>query len=55
MLVELAVVDKRTKAVYEVLVGPSVTDVAERYGVTRGTVHAGLRRYVPSRAGRCSG
>ena len=46
MLVELGVVEQRTKAVYEVLDGASVTDVARRYGVSRQTVHNWLRRYA---------
>ncbi len=46
MLVELGVVEQRTKAVYEVLDGSDVTDVAERYGVCRQTVHKWLRRYA---------
>ena len=46
MLVELGVVEQRSKAVYEVLDGASVTDVARRYGVTRQSVHAWLRRYA---------
>jgi transposase InsO family protein len=46
MLVELSVVEQRYHAVMEV-VGSlvSVTEVAERYGVSRKTVHAWLRRY----------
>ena len=36
MLVELAVVEQRTKAIYEVLDGASVTEVASRYGVKPG-------------------
>lgn len=46
MLVELRVVEQRSKAVYEVLDGASVTDVARRYGVARQTVHDWLRRYA---------
>ena len=46
MLVEFGVVEQRSKAVYEVLDGASVTDVARRYGVTRQSVHAWLRRYA---------
>jgi len=45
VLVELGVVEQRTKAVYEVLDGATVTDVARRYGVTRQTVHNWLRRF----------
>lgn len=36
---------RRCKAVNEVLEGSSVTEVAARYGVTRETLHAWLRRY----------
>jgi transposase InsO family protein len=46
VLVELGVVEQRTKAVFEVLDGASVTDVARRYGVSRQSVHAWLRRYA---------
>lgn len=46
MLVELAVVEQRYRAVLEVLDGASVTDVAVRYGVVRQTVHEWLRRYA---------
>ena len=47
MLVELALVEQRYKAVLEVLNdGASVTDVARRYGVVRQTVHVWLRRYA---------
>jgi transposase-like protein len=46
VLVELGVVEQRTKAVYEVLDGASVTEVALRYGVCRRTVHAWLRKYA---------
>ena len=45
MLVELAVVEQRYRAVLEVLEGASVTEVARRFGVARQTVHAWLRRY----------
>jgi transposase InsO family protein len=45
VLVELGLVEQRFKAVNEVLDGSSVTEVAARYGVTRQTVHAWLRRY----------
>jgi transposase InsO family protein len=63
VLVELGLVEQRHKAVLEVLGGATVTDVALRYGVTRQTVHAWLRRYGrsglggladhSSRPGRC--
>jgi transposase InsO family protein len=46
VLVELAVVEQRYRAVLEVLEGASVTEVAQRFGVVRQTVHAWLRRYA---------
>ena len=46
MLVELAVAEQRLRAVVEVLDGASVTEVARRFGVSRQTVHAWLRRYA---------
>ncbi len=46
MLVELAVVEQRYRAVLEVLEGATVTEVARRFGVARQTVHAWLRRYA---------
>ena len=46
MLVELSVVEQRYHAVMEVLsAGAPVVEVAERYGVSRKTVHAWIRRY----------
>ena len=46
MLVELSVVEQRYHAVMEVMSGGvAVVEVAERYGVSRKTVHAWLRRY----------
>lgn len=46
MLVELGVVEQRYDAVKEVLEGRgTVTEVAERYGVTRQSLHNWLRRY----------
>jgi transposase-like protein len=46
VLVELGVAEQRYRAVLEVLdEGTSVTDVAQRYGVARQTVHEWLRRY----------
>jgi DNA-binding NarL/FixJ family response regulator len=46
MLVELSVVEQRYHAVMEVISGGiPVVEVAERYGVSRKTVHAWLRRY----------
>jgi transposase len=46
MLVELGLVEQRYKAVCEVLDGATVTDVAQRNGVSRQTVHTWLRRYA---------
>jgi len=46
MLVELAAVEQRYRAVLEVLEGAPVTEVARRFGVARQTVHAWLRRYA---------
>ena len=47
MLVDLGLVEQRYKAVLEVLEnGPSVTDVAQRYGVDRQGVHKWLRLYA---------
>ena len=40
-----SVVEQRYTAVQEVLGGMPVTAVAERYGVSRQSVHAWLRRY----------
>jgi len=48
VLVELGLVEQRHQAVLEVLEGVAVTEVALRYGVTRQTVHAWLRRYAVS-------
>jgi transposase-like protein len=46
MLVELSVVEQRYHAVMEVLsAGAPVVEVADRYGVSRKTVHAWVRRY----------
>jgi transposase len=45
MLRELNVVEQRYRAVLEVLSGIPVTEVAERYGVARQTVHRWLARY----------
>ncbi|GAA1872346.1 hypothetical protein GCM10009836_61570 [Pseudonocardia ailaonensis] len=46
MLVELSVVEQRYHAVMEVLsAGAPVVEVAARYGVSRKTVHAWVRRY----------
>jgi transposase InsO family protein len=45
MLRELSVVEQRYRAVLEIAAGVPVTEVAERYGVSRQSVHAWLRRY----------
>jgi transposase InsO family protein len=45
MLWELSVVEQRYRAVLEVAAGVPVTEVAGRYGVSRQSVHAWLRRY----------
>jgi transposase InsO family protein len=45
MLWELSVTEQRYRAVLEVRAGLPVTEVAERYGVSRQSVHAWLRRY----------
>jgi transposase InsO family protein len=45
MLWELSVTEQRYRAVLEVRAGVQVTEVAERYGVSRQSVHAWLRRY----------
>jgi transposase len=45
MLWELSVTEQRYRAVPEVRAGVPVTEVAERYGVSRQRVHAWLRRY----------
>jgi transposase InsO family protein len=44
-LVELSVVEQRYRAVLEVEAGCPVTEVAERYGVSRQSVHAWMGRY----------
>ena len=46
MLREWSVAEQRYRAVLEVLDGASVTEVARRFGVSRQTVHAWLRRYA---------
>lgn len=46
MPVELGLVKQRQEAVLEVLAGATISDVAMRNGVTRQTVHRGLRRYA---------
>ena len=45
MLWELSVTEQRYRAVLEVRAGVPVTEVAERYRVSRQSVHAWLRRY----------
>ena len=45
MLWELSVTGQRYRAVLEVLAGVPVTEVADRYGVSRQSVHGWLRRY----------
>jgi transposase InsO family protein len=45
MLVELSVVEQRYQAVLAVLDGASVSEVASRFEVHRGSVHRWLRRY----------
>jgi transposase InsO family protein len=45
MLRELKVVEQRYQAVLQVLDGVPVTEVAERFGVTRQTVHRWMARY----------
>jgi transposase len=44
MLWELSVTEQRYRAVLEVRAGVPVTEVAERYGVSRQSVHASRRR-----------
>ena len=46
MLRELRVSEMRYRAVLEVLDGAVISTVASRYGVSRQTVHAWLRRYA---------
>jgi transposase InsO family protein len=46
VLRESRVAEQRYRAVLEVLDGAMVTEVARRFGVTRQTVHAWLRRYA---------
>ena len=45
MLWELSVSEQRYRAVLEVMAGVPVTEVAERYGVSRQSVHTWLLRY----------
>jgi transposase-like protein len=51
MLRELRVSEMRYRAVLGVLDGAAITTVARRYGVSRQTMHAWLRRHA--REGRC--
>jgi transposase InsO family protein len=44
-LVELSVVEQRYRAVLDVAAGATVTEVADRFGVSRQSVHAWVRRY----------
>jgi transposase len=44
-LVELSVVEQRYRAVLDAAAGVPVTEVAERYGLSRQSVHAWIRRY----------
>ena len=46
MLVELKAVEQRYRAVIDVLDRMSVTEVAQRNGVSRQSVHTWLRRYA---------
>src|SRR3984957_539631 len=46
VLVELKAVEQRYRAVIDVLDGMSVTEVAQRNGVSRQSVHTWLRRYA---------
>ncbi len=46
MLQELRVAEQRYRAVWEVLEGASVTEVARRFGVSRQSVHSWLRRHA---------
>ena len=48
MLRELNVVEQRYQAVLEVLDGTPVTEVAQRFGVARQTVHRWVARYRES-------
>jgi transposase InsO family protein len=45
-LVELSVVEQRYRAVLEAAAGVPVTEVAARFGVSRQSVHAWIRRYA---------
>jgi transposase-like protein len=52
MLQELRVSEMRYRAVLEVLDGAVISSVARRYGVSRQSVHAWLRRYARDEAVR---
>jgi transposase len=59
MLQELSVTEQRYRAVLEVRAGVPVTEVAERYGVSRQSAHAWVHRYrdegpVPRQGSRSS-
>ncbi|WP_413785211.1 helix-turn-helix domain-containing protein [Micromonospora zamorensis] len=45
MLVEMSVMEQRYRAVQDVLAGSTITDVAERFGVSRQAVHRWLAWY----------
>jgi transposase len=49
MLQELRVAEQRLRAVWEVLDGASVSEVARRFKVLRQSVHTWLRRYAADR------
>jgi len=49
MLWELSVAEQRYRAVLEVGIGVPVTEVAERYGVSRQSVHTWLVHYPGGR------
>jgi transposase len=48
MLRELNVVEQRYQAILEVLDGTPVIEVAQRFGVSRQTVHRWVARYLES-------
>jgi hypothetical protein len=47
----LSVVEQRYRAVLDAVAGVPVTEVADRYGVSRQSVHAWIRRYEDSGLG----
>jgi transposase len=53
-LVELSVVEQRYRAVLDVAAGVPVTEVGERFGVSRQSVHAWVRRYQQGGLGALS-